>query len=383
MKIAIEARALSARGGGVKTYVLLLLKELLSQGSSHEWSFFYDSPKVIGSFPDAHEEALPLWHSALLPLWLRGLQNRVLKGKPSLIHYTKADIPPGKKKLPTVVTIYDVIPLLFPESQAFLPRMYWPQALSRAAGADHILTISETSKQDIMRFLGVPEQKITVTTLATDTTRFKPDISPSELSRVQQKLHLHPPYILFIATRDQRKNVGSLLTAFAQIAKDIPHQLIIAGKPALKNDEAEEKVRSFDRLVKDRIRFLEFIENEDLAALYAGADLFVWPSVYEGWGFPVQEAMASGVPVIVSNGGALPEVVGQAGEVVKFSTDNVRGRTQDDAFVSMLAQRIATIATDTKRKLAMRQAGLIQAKSFSWTNVAQKTLAVYEKVALR
>lgn len=382
MKIAIEARALSARGGGVKTYVLLLLKELLSQGSAHEWSFFYDSPKTIGSFPDVHEEALPLWHSALLPLWLRGLQTRALASKPSLIHYTKADIPPGKKKLPTVVTIYDVIPLLFPESQAFLPRIYWPQALSRAAKADHILTISETSKRDIMSQLGVPEDHITVTPLATDTTRFRPDVSVAQLSRVQQKLQLHPPYILFIATRDQRKNVGSLLTAFAQVAKDIPHQLVIAGKPALKNDQAEQKTRSFDRTLKERIRFLEFVDNEDLPALYSGADLFVWPSVYEGWGFPVQEAMASGVPVIVSNGGALPEVVGQAGEVVKFTTDDLRARTEDNAFISALGQKILTVGTDAKRKLTMRQAGLVQAKNFSWAEVGRKTMEVYQRVAL-
>lgn len=382
MRVLIEARALSAKGGGVKTYVRELINHLLPILSGVEATVVLDHPKARVEIAAGHEEVLPLWHEALLPWWLsKGIGGRIKVLESDVVHYTKAAVPrnPGK---PSVVTIYDVIPILYPSSQTWLRRLYWPAALRQAAHrSDHILTISEASRRDIVKYLDVPAEKITVTPLAADTKRYRPDISADEKMRVKAKLRLKGPYILFVATRDERKNVGSLLRAFATIAAHIPHDLVIAGKPALKNDNSEQVATHFNRTIREKIHFLDFVDYNDLPALYAGADLFVWPSVYEGWGFPPQEAMAAGVPVIVSDGGPLPEVVGQAGEIVKFTTEDLAERTRDQRFITALSERMGEVLHDAPKRAQMRAAGLVQAQKFSWDDVARTTLEVYKKVA--
>ena len=149
----------------------------------------------------------------------------------------------------------------------------------------------------------------------------------------------------------------------------------------MKRDQALEITARLPASIRNRILFVDFVRDEDLPALYTGADMFVWPSIYEGWAFPVQEAMACGVPVIVSNGGALPEVIGEAGLVVPFSTAVLRDRLADDAFEGKLADGMGRLAHDTRLKLSFKQAGLERVKQFSWDSVVRKTLHVYEKVA--
>lgn len=372
MKIAIEARSLSAKGGGVKMYTQQLISSLLSLHTSDDFVLLYDSPRSRGSFPNTHEEVLPLWPEAALPWWLsHTVAARVKALSPDIVHYTKSAVP-KTISCPTVVTIHDIIPILYPSSQAWLRRLYWPQALRHAAlTAHHILTVSESSKRDIVRLLNVPPEKISAIPLAVNTSRFQSMAKPAH-----QK-----PYILLVATRDQRKNVGSLLQAFARIAHDIPHQLVVAGKPALKADEAVVMANTFPESVTSRIQFVDFVPEGELPALYARADLFVWPSVYEGWGLPPMEAMASGVPVIVSDGGALPEVVGEAGEIVRFSETDLLKRTQDEQFITALAERMLAVLTSQEKQRAMREAGLARVKKFTWDGVAKKTLEVYMNVA--
>mgnify|MGYP001576366425 FL=1 len=193
------------------------------------------------------------------------------------------------------------------------------------------------------------------------------------------------PYILFVGTRDMRKNVPLLIRAFARICEDLPHQLVIAGRTALKSaateEEEEDRKQARELGLQERIMWLNFVPDEDLPVLHAGADLFVWPSAYEGWGLPPMEAMASGVPVIVSNGGALPEVVGSAGEIVPFSKQKLRERTWDMPFEEVLASRMLAVLEDENKRRTMRQLGIEQVKQFSWRSVAEKTLQVYKKVA--
>jgi glycosyltransferase involved in cell wall biosynthesis len=381
MNIVIEARALSARGGGIKTYTKELVTNLLKEKQAN-FTVLLDKPEARPEVEAGHEEVVPLLHELLLPWWLSvDVVGRLKALKPDVAHFTKAAVP-RRIVCPTVVTIYDVIPILFPASQAPLRRLYWPRVLKVAAKrSHHILTISEASKQDIMTYLDVPAKKVTVTPLAVDQTRYNQAIPAQEKMRVKQKLGLAAPYILFVATRDERKNAKSLISAFAKIAAEIPHELVIAGKKALKDDGSEELVKKLELKVQQRIRFLDFVDYNDLPALYAGADLFVWPSVYEGWGFPPQEAMACGVPVIVSNGAPLPEVVGEAGEVVPFRVTDLAERTRDEEFVGDLAQRMALILHDPARQARMRAAGIQQVKKFSWTQVAATTLEVYKQVA--
>jgi glycosyltransferase involved in cell wall biosynthesis len=351
MKVAIEARA---RGGlgGVAHYVRELIEHL--QG-------LREAPELTVLTPQLPDALVLPWLAWRAPQLIR-------QAGAAVAHFTKAAIP-RKHIVPTVVTIYDVIPILFPQGQALTRRFYWPGVLQHAAErSDHIMTISEVSKRDIQDLWNIPGEKITVTPLAVDTTFFTPQSLPVDKS-----------YILFLGTLEPRKNIPALLRAFAKIAAEIPHRLVLIGKKGVGADVTLAEISKLN--LSNRVEYLGSVPQADLPRWYSGADLFVWPSIYEGWGFPPQEAMACGTPVLVSNGGSLPEVVGGAGEVVSFTTDTVPDRLHDSAFESQLAERMLQILSDAGRRERMRQAGLEHVKQFSWEAVAQKTMDVYTKLS--
>lgn len=374
MRIAIEGRVISAKGGGVKTYAYQLIRHLLKVVPAQDVTVIIDRATARGTFPAARELLVPLRHETFLPLWLRWQIPRALRQlKPDVVHFTKADVPSGSEKprhYKTVVTIFDVIPILFPAGQTLLRRLYWPRALERAAlTSHHIITISEASKRDIIARYGVPDDKVTVTPLAVETNHFRP---ASKDARWQK------PYLLFVGTLEPRKNVPLLVRAFARVAKNMPHQLVIAGKS---DSDYGNILREIEvKKLTERVKIVDFINYEDLPALYSGADLFIWPSVYEGWGFPPQEAMACGTPVVVSDGGALPEVVGSAGEVVSFSADSLPGRMRDIDFEEHLANKILSVLNDQGKREEMSRAGLERVKQFSWDEVAKRTAGVYKQL---
>src|SRR3989344_2961278 len=288
MHIAVEARALSNTGSGTRTYTYELLRALPRLGTDDRYTLLLDQPRARGVFPNTAALVIPRSFEFLLPWWLQQqVPNGIKNISPDAVHFTKADAP--RLTVPTVVTIFDVIPLLFPESQTLARRLYWPGALRRAATrGTHILTISEATKRDVIERYDRKPEEIMVTKPAVDLAHFQ----PAGLSGRERT-------ILFVGTRDRRKNIGALLRAFARIAGEIPHRVTIAGKAALKRDGAEAEARRLS--IADRVTFLEFVPYDNLPALYRSAELFVWPSAYEGWGFPPQEAMACGTPVIVSD----------------------------------------------------------------------------------
>lgn len=370
MNIVIEARALSARGG-VSTYVRELILSLLASYPDDKMNLLYGKKSLVGQFPHAEETVIPLRSEVLLPYWLsHAVARDINSGKASVAHFTKAALP-KKLNIATVVTIYDIIPLLLPESQSPLRRLYWPSVLEYAAKhSNHILTISEQSKKDIMGRFGIADSKITVTPLAVDLEHFAP----------QEKSVSAKPYILFVGTKDRRKNIASLIRAFGIIADKIPHRLLIVGKKAHKEDNSKQTVVSCK--LQDRVEFREDVSYEELPALYSQADIFVWPSVYEGWGFPPQEAMACGTPVIVSDGGPLPEVVGDAGIIVPFSKNKLTERMDDETFIENLAHEMFALISDEQKKSELIVKGLERVQQFSWKNVAQKTHEAYMRVAV-
>lgn len=355
MKIAIEARALTTKSAGVRRYVEGLL-QALSQYVPQE-SVTLIQPGRITS----QSWILPLWYQWGIPHTLQHIQ-------PDLIHFTKATVSPSLT-IPSVVTIFDVIPLLLPSTQTSLQRLYWKRALAHAASrADAIITISDQSRQDITEHFHVDPKKITVTSLAVDSTVFYPIHDQHIIEETRAAYNLTKPYILFVGTRDRRKNIDSLLRAFERIHQDIPHDLVLVGKAAARHDDTD-TLRAHSPAAS-RIRILEHVPHAHLAPLYSQADLFVYPSLYEGWGFPPQEAMACGTPVIVSDGGSLPEVVGDAGITVPLGKD----------FVESLTQSIMSVLTNTTLAEDLSRKGIEQAKKYTWQSVAEKTLDVYKHV---
>lgn len=372
MNIAIEARSLSAQTGGVKTYTHQLLRHLITAYSQEHFECIYSSRKPLGIFSNVQETVIPLYSEAFLPLWMRTVNRHVTGRAPNVVHYTKAAIP-THSDVPTVVTIYDTIPILFPETQSPLRRLYWPRALRYAAThADHIITISQSSKWDIMEHFGTHEDTITITQLAVDQEHFRPvraSSTPGVNDETPGVFPARPPYILFVGTRDARKNISSLIRAFAKIAHEIPHQLLIVGRPAKKQDDSRYVARYLN--LESRVVFREDSTYKDLPALYSNADIFVWPSLYEGWAFPVQEAMACGCPVIVSDGGALPEVVGDAGVIVPLGEE----------FEERLTREMLSLIQNNERKRSLSKRGITRAAQFSWEDVANKTWEVYKTIA--
>lgn len=377
MRVAIEARALSAGGGSIYRYTRQLIEGLIKLGGQHEYSIIVDSP-VKDYWPETVKQYVVKRHSDLLLLpWLEWQVARKLRQlKPQVVHYTKAAIP-LKKEVPTVVTVYDIIPILLPSSQSWSRRLYWPLTLRHAVKhSDHVLTISQASKRDMVQQLGVDPQKITVTPLAANRQHFQP-AEAEQVERLKKNYGLVDKYILYVGTIEMRKNISALLRIFNRLVNQIPHQLVLAGK--LGQGGADIISEGKNMAEKGRLKFLEYVAENDLPTLYSGAEVFVWPSVYEGWGLPPLEAMACGIPVIVSNGGALPEVVGQAGVVVPFAKKVVLARLNDHDFEERFAKALAGLITDKTQQESFRQAGYSQAAKFSWDDVVRTTLKVYEQ----
>jgi glycosyltransferase involved in cell wall biosynthesis len=358
MNIAIEARAFSTKSSGIRSYVHNLVEQLKKH------------PEIsIDIITGSSNSKTPLRAELFTPYWLSHQVTPYLtQTKPDLVHFTKAAVP-NNLLIPSIVTIYDVIPLLLPETQSPLRRIYWPKTLKSAtSNANHIITISQQSKKDIIEKLHVSADKITVIPLAIDTNHFKPT----------ENKPTNNPYILFVGTWDARKNIKLLIDAFSSIADQIPHKLIIAGKPAHKDDGSRDHAASSS--YASRIEFKENVPYSELPGLYANADLFIFPSAYEGWGFPPQEAMACGTPVIVSDGGSLPEVVSDAGIVVPFLEKEVHARMHDKDFTRRLAQEMLSVLTSPEKQQAMITKGLAQASRQTWQDVAEQTIAVYKQV---
>ncbi|MEX2055008.1 MAG: glycosyltransferase family 1 protein [Candidatus Andersenbacteria bacterium] len=376
MKIGIEARALSA-SAGVRHYAYELIRHLLALGRD-DYVVIYDQKKILGTFSAAQEIAVPLRHELLVPWWLNKIPKIAQAQHVDVMHYTKGSVP--RERLgPTVVTIHDVIPMLFPGSQKFPQSLYWPRALRHAAErADHILTISQQSQADIVKRLAVAPEKITAIPLGIDLHRFHP-ATATEIAAARTKYSLTEPYVLFVGTLEPRKNIPALLRAYAQLRNETPHHLVIVGKKGWRTAAIEKALQSFPE--PQRLHWLNYVTNDDLISLYSGATIFVWPSVYEGWGFPPLEAMACGTPVIVSSGGSLPEVVGEAGHIIPFSTDDVAARTNDALFEQKLTQAMGKLLSDVSAQEMMRTQGLVQAARFSWEKVAKKTREVYQQVS--
>jgi len=271
---------------------------------------------------------------------------------------------------PTVVTVHDLIPMLLPTYRgSILVRLYTRLVAAAARKADMVLTDSEASKQDIMRLLGIPAERVRVIYLAADDI-YQPILDDHRLSATCQKYGLPESYLLYLGGFDQRKNVPTLLKAFAQLVKDSKAFLVIAGRLPEKGSDFFPDPRPIvqELGIGKRVVFTGWVPEEDKPALYSGARALVFPSLYEGFGLPPLEALACGTPVIASNRGSLPEIVGDGGLLLE----------PDD--VERLAEAMEKLLNDDTLWGDLRQKGLAHASRFSWEKTAQETLAVYREI---
>lgn len=280
---------------------------------------------------------------------------------------------PLSSPLPVIVTIHDIIPLIMPQYRGgLLGRIYTSLVAASARGAAAVLTDSEASKNDIVARLGIPAERVTVTPLAAAPT-FRPREGSLVDMAVRKKYGLPEDFALYLGGYDVRKNVDTLLHAYTYIqtaAADM-YPLVLAGKLPEKDSPRFTDVRGLvDALgLHESVRPIGWVDEDDKPALYRLATCFVYPSVYEGFGLPVLEAMSCGTPVVSSDASSIPEIVGDAAFLV------------DPHDPRQLAGALLAIYNQPDLRSDLGQRAHQQAERFSWKRTIIETLAVYEQVA--
>ncbi|MFX0210075.1 MAG: glycosyltransferase family 4 protein, partial [Candidatus Hodarchaeota archaeon] len=233
--------------------------------------------------------------------------------------------------------------------------------------ADLIITPSNYMKNEIIRFLKIPGEKIRVVYHGVSKC-FLPKNDTILISRIIKKYHIMTPYILFVGTFHKNKNLIRLLKAFRELklSSKLQHQLVLAGGKGQLNQDIVQTIKELK--IEDVVSLPGYVSDEDLPILYNGSDLFVFPSVFEGFGMPVLEAMACGVPVISSNFCSLPEVVGNASLLV------------DPLNVDLLAGAMHRILSNEELRNELIKKGLERVKQFTWEKTAKETIEIYREV---
>lgn len=280
-------------------------------------------------------------------------------------------IPPGAKGLKSVM-IHDMVWKAMPDTMDDANKAVMDKNMASAAErADFILTISEFSKKEIIKYLHVPEDKIYVVPNGVELERFHNHYERDRIETVKHKFGIQGDYILYLGTLEPRKNIPALVDAYykAYIESSDKEKfpfLVIAGKKGWKYQEIFEKVKNYG--IEKRVIFTGYVTDEEAPLLMSGAEMFVFPSLYEGFGLPPLEAMACGTPVITSKHTSLPEVVGDAGITI------------DEGDTEELAKAIAELQRNPELRERYREKGLERAKSYSWENSAKILNEVYKKV---
>src|SRR5262245_11748176 len=295
-------------------------------------------------------------------VWMQALAPRLLRGlRADLVHFTNGMIPIASP-IPTVVTIHDMSLTMYPRyhplRRVLLNRPFVNLAARRA---DAIITVSQSAKRDIVRLYNLPADRVHVVHEAAAPS-FRRVSDRAELDRVRQQYGLAERFVLYVGTIEPRKNLRQLLEGFAARHKsgDLPHQLVCAGPYGWLSRDIQQRIERLN--VKDAIRFTGYVPFDDLPALYTLAEMFVFPSLYEGFGLPVIEAMASGPPVITGLVPALAEVAGGAVEhVAHLDADALGG--------AMVA-----LARNPERRAHLSAMGLARSRTFSWERAARETL---------
>ena len=377
MRIGIDARTLSGRFTGDRTYWRGLIGALSEIDQENDYVLYTRLP-VDGEPPVTG----PNFTWKILPspsndaLWMMTAFPRALKLDKIDVGHTQYNIPLLGSPCPVVTTIGDISFNLFPElflpkDRAILNRCI-PISFKKAA---HIIAVSDSTRRDILRQYKkiVPAEKVTATLLAVGDEFHAPE-EGQESTRVKANSILKldsQPYILAVGVLQPRKNLISLLDAFALMklgTKATGHKLVIVGKRGWNNSALDEKWESLPETVRQDIVFAGYVADADLPTLYGGADVFCYPSLYEGFGLPVLEAMACGCPVICARTSSLPEVVGDAGVLL--------APTDSDAW----ARALEKILASPQVRQRWRERGLVQAREFNWKKTAEQTLEVYNQV---
>ncbi len=365
--IAIDARKISDFGIG--SYVRNLIRELGQLDVHNRYLLFVGEAgkQALRRLPENFQPVMvnsPVY--SVRELFV--LSWEIFRLKVDLYHATHYVLP-AVVPCPAVVTIHDIIHLLYPE---FLPNrmaFFYAQRMIRRSlsRGERIITVSENTKKDLIKYLQVDGKKIEVIHNGIENA-FRETLEPEDRKRWLQNLGIEGPYFLFVGNPKPHKNLDRVVQAYARALKlhDLPHKLVCVGS----RDGTEFKIRQrAEQLgIRERVQMLGHVAQEALPAIYQGAALFLYPTLYEGFGLPVVEAMASCVPVITSNTSALKEIGAGYAHLV------------NPLDVEAMAQAIVQCATDKEHRETLCKLGRRRSQEFEWRRAAERTLAIYHEV---
>ncbi len=373
--IGIDYTAAYEQGAGIGRYVRDLIRALAAHDRSTAYRLFVAGAPRDGlpPAPGPNFQWRPtritprwfarLWHRLQLPLPVETFTGRV-----RLFHATDFTLPPTLPGTKTLLTVHDLSFVRAPETSTPVLKAYLDRVVPRSARrATHVLADSQATKDDLIELYGMPPEKITVL-LSGVNPEFKPVTDTNSLRAVRQRYQIPDnPYILSIGTVQPRKNYARLITALAALgpAHEDVH-LVIAGGRGWLDSPIFRAV--YDQGLEDRVHFIGFARDEDLPALYSGAACLAYPSLYEGFGFPVLEAMACATPVVTSTISSMPEVAGDAALLV------------DPYSVEAIAEALGRLLSDSELRETLVRRGIEQAAQFTWSRTAWQLREIYDSI---
>jgi len=371
MRVGIDATSLCRKHTGIEYYTLNLLKNILRIDNKTKYIIFFrkdihpDLKKFEGK---AKFLICPINNQIFCEqIWLPYI---IWKEKTNLLHFPA--FPPGllifKKH---IITIHDATIWKYPETLSWKGKFYMKPLITLATKRTlKILTISENSKKDIIKFSRLLLNKVENTGIAISEI-FKPITNKIKLEEIKKKYNLNSKFILSVCSLEPRKNLVNLLMAYRSLKKinpKIQHKLVLVGRKAWGKNLISNKIKKL-KLENDVI-MTEYVPKEDLVCLYNLATMFVFPSIYEGFGLPPLEAMACGTPVVSSNASSLPEVVGNATLMI------------NPYDIKEIVNAINTLICNPELRNKLIEKGKMRVKIFSWENVARKIINIYQSLML-
>ena len=362
MRIGIDASPMVRRRGGVGWYVARLVGGLAAQDGENEYRLYADRPLELSAL------GLPAgrWTSVVAGRWR--LRGAVRRDHVDVFHGTNFRLRAGGR-LGSVVTVHDLSAERLPGlgGRRFGQRLASAKTRRTAQRADRVIVHSRSAAADVAACFGVATERIAVVPLGVGP-EFFPEPPPTQDTVRARLAPGREGFILFCGSLEPRKDIPTLLRAFARLP-DVRdrYRLVLAGGGGRASPDVAAVVAGLG--LEDAVALEEYLEVAELRALYAAAALFVLPSLYEGFGLPVLEAMACGSPVVAANTSSLPEVVGDAGLLVPPGDPDA------------LAVAMTRVLEDADLAADLKQRGLNRAKLFTWEATAAKSLAVYRAVA--
>lgn len=357
MRIGIDIQTTLGQKVGFGYYVENLIKNLKKYDQKNEYFFFRPKREKDLSTPERF-----IWDQITLPY-------KAKKAKVEVLHQPCFSVPIFYNQK-IVVTVHDLISIFFPKNIPFVSCLFFSKWMPFSyKKADKIIAISKQTKKDIQDILSLPSEKIEVIYEAVGE-EYKKINDQKTLEKIRKKYNLNFDFILHVGTIEPRKNLEFLVKAYAKTLSkfNLKPKLVIVGKRGWYYSGLFKLIKKLN--LEKNIIFTGYVEAEDLPILYNLASLFVFPSLYEGFGLPPLEALACGCPVICSNTSSLPEVVGEAGILL--------APNDQEAW----AFHINKILNNEKLKKGLVEKGFKRSSKFSWKECALKTISVYEKVLI-